>query len=208
MKPVRLAFLFALALTLPAAAQAPAPRIKGRIVDFDGLTFHLAPEKGPSLAIRLQAHTQFMVMEKRTIAALKVGSYAGATVSDTSGTLTAEEVHLYPDSMRGSSEGRVALGGNRSVVSGAVTAVAPGGVTLFYRGGGMEAGVCQGRANPSSPSPACTGDAAIHVPADAVITALVPADKRMLVVGAVATVTVETDAKGVRSTPGVILEKP
>jgi len=148
-------------------------------------------------------------MEKRTSAALKVGSYAGATVAaDAGGTLTADEVHLYPDTMRGSSEGRVAVGGNHAVVSGVVTAAAPDGITLFYRGGGTQAGVCQGRANPASPSPACTGDAVIHIPAGAPITALVPADKRMLVVGAIATVTVETDAKGARSTPGLILEKP
>jgi hypothetical protein len=30
----------------------------------------------------------------------------------------------------------------------------------------------------------------------------------MLVVGATATVTIDTDAKGARSTPGLILEKP
>jgi hypothetical protein len=48
----------------------------------------------------------------------------------------------------------------------------------------------------------------IRVPAEARVTALVPADRRLLVPGAIATVTVETDAKGARSTPGLILEKP
>ena len=66
MNRLPLVFLFAFALAVSAAAQAPLPRVKGKIVDFDGLTFHLAPEKGPQLAIRLQAKTQFMTMSRRT----------------------------------------------------------------------------------------------------------------------------------------------
>jgi hypothetical protein len=205
-----LLFCLGLAFVAPmplAWAQGELPRIKGRIVDFDGLTFHLAPEKGPQLAIRLQAKTLFMSLEKRTLSAFKVGAYAGATTTQTEGGLVADEVHIYPDAMRGSSEGRINLGGNRQVVSGAVTANGNGTLTLFYRGSRLEGGVCLGRAGPAA-SPACTADPVIHVPAQARVTALVPADRRLLVPGAIATVTVETDAKGARSTPGLILEKP
>jgi hypothetical protein len=213
MKTAPLALLFTLALALPGLmstvwAQGTMPRIKGRIVDFDGLTFHLAPESGPILAIRLQAHTQFMTTQKLALASISVGAYAGATVTEGDGALTAEEVHLYPDTMRGSSEGRIGLSGNRLVVTGAVTAIAPGSLTLFYRGGATVNGVCQGRAEPGAASPACSGDPVIHVPAEVPVTVLAPADRRLLVPGAIATVTVETDAKGARSTPGLILEKP
>ncbi len=209
MKPLPLVLLLALALAVPAAAQAPPSRIKGRIVDFDGLTFHLAPEKGAPLAIRLQAHTQFMTMARQKLAAVKVGAYLGATVMAADGSLTAEEVHLYPDAMRGSSEGRIALGGNRFVLTGAVTATSSSGLTLFYRGAGLNNGICDGRASaPAAGPPACTGDDVIKVPADAEVTALTPGDRRLLVAGAIATVTVETDSKGNRSTPGLILEKP
>jgi hypothetical protein len=208
MRRLSLAFLLTCVLALPAGAQDNLTRVKGHIVDFDGLTFHLAPEKGPQLAIRLQSRTQFMTTQKLALAAIKVNSYAGATVTLKDGVLTAEEVHLYPDAMRGSSEGRIALGGGRFVITGAVTAAAAGGLTLFYRGGHADGGVCLGRAGPASTGPACTADPQIHVPAEARITALAPADRRLLVAGAVATVTIETDAKGVRTTPGLILEKP
>jgi hypothetical protein len=203
-----LAVLFVFALALPAAAQGNLPRVKGRIVDFDGLTFHLAPPTGPQLAIRLQAGTQFMTMEKRTLSDIKVGAYAGTTVSDAGGTLTAEEVHLYPDVMRGSSEGRIGLGGGRFVVTGAVTVVASGSLTLFYRGAKTTNGVCLDRADPKAASPPCTADAVIRVPATARVTVLAPANRLLLVPGATATVTLETDANGSRSTPGLILEKP
>lgn len=206
MTRIILAFLM-IALVLPAVAQ-PLPRVKGKIVDFDGLTFHLAPEKGATLAIRLQARTQFMTLQKRPFSALKVGAYAGATVTDADGTLTAEEVHLYPDPMRGSSEGRIGLDGGHFVITGTVKAAASGNLTLSYRGGAMTDGVCQGRADPKATSPACTADAVIQVPAAARIAALTPADRRQLVPGATATVTIQTDAKGARSTPGLILEKP
>ncbi len=209
MKPLPLVLLLAFALTVPAAAQAPPPRVKGKIVDFDGLTFHLAPEKGAPLAIRLQAKTQFMTMSKRTLAAVTPGAYLGATVTAADGSLTAEEVHLYPDPMRGSSEGRIAQGGNRFVITGTVSAIAAGSFTLSYRGARMTNGVCDGRAAPASASPAaCTGEDVIKVPAGAAVTALTSADRKLLVPGTIATVTVETDANGNRSTPGLILEKP
>jgi len=208
MRFLPLACLLAFALALPAAAQAPPPRIKGRIVDFDGLTFHLAPENGKPLAIRLQAKTQIMTMSKRSLAAVTPGSYAGATVTAADGALRAEEVHLYPDPMRGSSEGRIALSINRFVITGTVSATAAGNFTLSYRGARMAAGTCDGRAAPGAGQPPCTAEAVITVPPEAAVTALTPADRRLLVPGAIATVTVETDTKGNRSTPGLILEKP
>ena len=134
------AFLLTCVLALPAAAQDNLPRVKGRIVDFDGLTFHLAPDKGPQLTIRLQSRTQFMTTQTLALADIKVGSYAGATVAQQDGGLIAEEVHLYPDAMRGSSEGRIALGGNRFVITGAVTAAGAGNLTLFYRGARADGG--------------------------------------------------------------------
>lgn len=208
MPRLALAFLLTFALALPAAAQGNLPRVKGKIVDFDGLTFHLAPPTGPKLAIRLEAGTQFMTMEKRTLSDIKAGAYVGATVSDAGGALTADEVHLYPDAMRGSSEGRIGLGGGRFVVTGAVTAIGAGSLTLFYRGARSANGVCLDRADPKAASPACTADAVIRVPAAARVTALTPANKLLLVPGAIATVTIQTDASGNRTTPGLILEKP
>ena len=208
MKRLLIGLLFASLLVLPALAQDNLPRLKGRIVDFDGLTFHLAPPTGPQVAIRLQARTQFMTTQKLALSAIKVGAYAGATVVQQDGVLTAEEVHLYPDLLRGSSEGRIALGNSRFVVTGAVTVTAAGSITLFYRGARADGGICLGRAGSASASPACTADPQIRIPADARVTVLAPADRRLLVPGAIATVTIETDAKGVRSTPGLLLEKP
>jgi hypothetical protein len=69
-------------------------------------------------------------------------------------------------------------------------------------------GVCLGRADPSLPSPACSADPRIAVPEATPVTALVPGDRRLLVPGAIATVSIAGDAKGVRVTPGMILEKP
>src|SRR5689334_3297362 len=111
-------------LTLPAAAQG-APRVKGRVLDFDGLTFHLAPEGGgPAIDVRLQTHTQFMTYEPRPLTAFVPGSWGGATVTMRDGALVAEEVHLFPQPLRGSGEGRLNLGNNRFVINGAVTAAA------------------------------------------------------------------------------------
>jgi hypothetical protein len=195
-------------LTLPAAAQS-VPRVKGRITAFDGLTFQLAPEGGgQTLSIRLQPRTQFMTLEPRTLAAFTPGTFAGAIVAAQEGTLVAREVHLFPEPLRGSGEGRLPQANGSAVINGAVTAAGNGRLTLFYRGGRMAGGVCLDRPDPRLPSPVCTADPVILVPRDAAVRALVPGGRPLLKEGAIATVSVETDAKGVRSTPGMILEKP
>jgi hypothetical protein len=200
--------LFLAVLTLPAAAQS-VPRVKGRITGFDGLTFQLVPESGGApLSIRLQSRTQFMTLEPRSLAIIKPGTYAGATVVMQDGMLLAQEVHLYPDALRGSGEGRLPQANGRIAINGAVTAINDGRMTLFYRGGRMANGVCLDRPDPRVPSPVCTADPVIQVPRDAAVRALVPGGRELLKAGTVATVSIETDAQGVRSTPGLILEKP
>lgn len=208
MKRIAITGLFLAVLTLPAAAQS-VPRVKGRVTGFDGLTFQLAPEGGgPPLSIRLQSRTQFMTLEPRPLAAIATGAFAGATVVLQDGALLAREVHLYPEALRGSGEGRLPQADGSAVINGAVTAIGNGRITLFYRGGRMAGGVCLDRADPRLPSPVCTADPAILVPRDAAIRALVPGGRPLLKAGVIATVSVETDAKGIRSTPGLLLEKP
>ena len=207
MRRFAIGFLLVL-MVLPAAAQV-LPRVKGSVVSFDGLTFRLAPESGgPQITVRLQARTQFMASEPTSFAAVTTGAYVAVRVVAHDGTLMAEEIQAYPAELRGSGEGRISLGENRSIISGAVTAVSARSLTLFYRGGQMANGACIGRADPSRPSPVCTGDPVIAVPTTVTVRKLVPGDRRLLVQGAIATVSLETDAKGVRSTPGLILEKP
>ncbi len=195
-------------MALPAAAQN-VPRVKGRVVSFDGLTFQLAPEGGgPQIAVRLQPRTQFMDSQPRPLSVATTGAYVSVRVIARDGALTAEEVQVYPVTLRGAGEGRLPQGEDRAVISGVVTATSNGRLTLFHRGAQMAGGTCVGRADPARPSPICTGDAVIQVPANVPVRALVPGDRRLLVAGAIATVSLETDAKGVRSTPGLILEKP
>jgi hypothetical protein len=195
-------------VALPATAQ-PLPRVKGTITAFDGLTFQLKPETGGAqIAVRLQPHTQFMTTEPRPLSAFKTGSWAAARVLVQDGTLVAEDLQLYPDGLRGSGEGRLAAGPDRFVIGGAVTASSGNAITLFYRGGRMAGGACLDRPDPARTSPVCTADPSIQVPGTAQVRALVQGDRRLLVVGAIATVSIAADAKGVRSTPGLILEKP
>jgi len=208
MKRFSLGLLLVCLMAVPVAAQG-VPRVKGRVVSFDGLTFQFAPDGGaPQFAVRLQPRTQFMESQPRSLSGVTTGSYVSVRVLAQDGALTAEEVQVYPVTLRGAGEGRLPQGADRAVISGAVTAASTGRLTLFYRGAQMTGGTCVGRADPSRPSPVCTGDAVIQIPASVPVRALVPGDRRLLVTGAIATVSLETDAKGVRSTPGLILEKP
>jgi hypothetical protein len=197
-----------LLVALASQASAQLPRIKGRVTAFDGLTFQLAPEGGgPLQSIRLLAQTQFMTTEARPLSAFRTGAWVAARVAARDGALVAEELQLYPDALRGSGEGRLGQG-DRFVINGAVTSASGNRLTLFYRGGFMAGGACLGRPDPAKPSPVCAADPVIQVPQNAMLRALVPGDRRLLVVGAIATVSVQADEKGQRTTPGLILEKP
>jgi hypothetical protein len=224
--------LIGAALLAGSAAMAqPPPRIKARLIAFDGKTLTLEPwtEKSAKtppadnkrFTVAVLPDTQYVTIEPSHFDAFKVGDYAGATASvGRGGRLRAVEVHLYPDRLRGSGEGRLpAPAAGQVILNGTLSAItvpgkSGGALTLHYRGailtGADRNAVCEGRAPPPALASAlsCKADAVIEVASDTPVTALVIGDAGLLAPGAVLTVSMAKNTDGQAVTPGVIIEKP
>lgn len=227
---VRVLLLACAALCVAAQAHAAEPvvRIKAKLMDFDGTVMRLEPvagrdgKAGDAFAAEVTPQTRYVGASPASFAAIKVGDYVGAAVSEQRrGVLRAQEVFLYADALRGSGEGRFPEG-ERIIVNGTVTAVKPtspedrqdGSFTLHYRGAlitgqGQGRTTCEGRAAPPAYASAlaCQADANIEVRPGTPISALLPGAKDLLVPGA--TVTVALTREGDKSVSlGVVVEPP
>jgi hypothetical protein len=150
---------------------------------------------------------RIVAQEKRALSDIKAGDFIGATITlAKDGSRHAQEVHLFPESLRGSGEGLFPLDGGHFMIGGAVSAVSPTTLSLDYRGG-SDAGAkdCTGRAPAAG---GCHGHADLTVAAGVPVTALVEGDTHLLVPGAVVAVSILAGAEGHPMTPGLTVEAP
>jgi hypothetical protein len=224
---------------VPAQAQA-VPRIKGTVVAFDGqvLTVQPATEANPAkpkpadatdasktdapLTVAVLPETRYVSSQAASFADLRAGGYVGAVVTERrNGRLTAQDIYLYADALRGSGEGRFAEAG-RLRVNGTLSEVkftspqdqSDGTMIVHYRGAVMNSAgqgrtICEGRAAPPAlmSALACAADAAIEVPPATPVSALTMGEQALLVPGAIVTVALARTPDGKQVTPGVIVEK-
>jgi hypothetical protein len=225
---------------VPAQAQA-VPRIKGTVVAFDGQVLTVqpaaepkpvapktatgAPDAAPAdapLVVAVLPETRYVSSQAASFADLRASGYVGAVVIERrNGRLTAQEVYLYDDALRGSGEGRFAEAG-RLRINGTLSEVkftspqdqSDGTMIVHYRGAVMNSAgqgrtVCEGRAAPPAlmSALACAADAAIEVPPTTPVSALTVGEQALLVPGAIVTVALAKTPDGKQVTPGVIVEK-
>src|SRR5579872_1559547 len=103
-------FLSCLALSSSAlcgAAMAQGvPRIKAVLQAFDGKVLTVKTADPEPMQIGLMPGARIVKQEKRALSDIKAGDFIGATIIVAKdGSRHAQEVHLLPESLRGSGEG-------------------------------------------------------------------------------------------------------
>ena len=136
-----LALTAAATLAVPALAQETV-RVRGTIERIDGSTLHVKTRDGADLKITLAEKPVFTAIIPATLADLKPGTYVGsAAMPGPDGGLSAIEVHIFPEAMRGAGEGhRPWDGGAQATMTNANVETAVAGVdgqtlTLKYKDG-------------------------------------------------------------------------
>jgi hypothetical protein len=97
---------FALVCTvLPAAAQETV-RIRGTIESVDGDVYVVKSRDGAEIKVVMTDKPLFVAIVKSSMADIKPGMFVGSTgMTQPDGTQKAIEVHIFPESMRGTGEG-------------------------------------------------------------------------------------------------------
>jgi hypothetical protein len=100
--------LGALAIIVPGdAPQAQdTVRVRGTIASIDGATYVIKARDGAELKVALADNAQIAAVVKASLADIKQGLFVGVTaVPQVDGSLSAVEVHIFPEAMRGTGEG-------------------------------------------------------------------------------------------------------
>src|SRR5262249_42060210 len=158
-----------MAASLGTAAAQNAVRIRGTIERADTPVYVIKARDGAELKVTLADNPQIAGVVKASLSDIKQGSFVGVTaMPQADGSQRALEVHIFPESMRGTGEGHYPWDlqpqstMTNANVEQAVTAVDGRTLTLKYK----------------------DGEKKIFVPADAPIVTYVPGDKSDLKAGA------------------------
>ncbi|MBL6651009.1 MAG: hypothetical protein ISP49_05405 [Reyranella sp.] len=100
-----LIFTAAAICSMPAWAQETR-RVRATIEKVDGSTLYVKTRDGEDLKITLSDKPLFVAIVPATLADLKPGTFVGsAAMPGPDGSLSAIEVHIFPEAMRGTGEG-------------------------------------------------------------------------------------------------------
>jgi hypothetical protein len=100
----RFAFAAIATIVTDAVAQQPV-RVRATIEQVDGNVLSLKARDGTPLKLVLADNAVVTAVMKRSLDDIKVGEFVGTAATLQDGTWKALEVHIFPESMRGTGEG-------------------------------------------------------------------------------------------------------
>jgi len=100
------AFILLFAVSI-AAAQAPdIVRVRGTIESADGRTLNVKGRDGAPITVKYPDDVRVIAVDRKSLADVKQGVFVGITAMPLpDGTQKAVEIHIFPESMRGTGEG-------------------------------------------------------------------------------------------------------
>jgi hypothetical protein len=103
---VLLGVISAAALAVSVSAQEKPVRVRGTIEQVDGAMMTVKARGGETLKIKMADDIRVVALVKASLADITSGSYVGSTaMPEEDGRWKAVEVHIFPESMRGTGEG-------------------------------------------------------------------------------------------------------
>ena len=189
-----------LGLGFAAAAQTVPPglpeRINGTVERFDGHTLTIYALDGRYLTIMMPDEVRIGSVADRRLTDIKPGDFVGsAAVNGRDGKLHAQEVHIFPEAMRGTGEGHRPMAGPEQTMTNAVVDRMAGTAKGDSHGGETLTLKYDG------------GEQVIEVAPDTRVVMLVPGDRTLLKPGAVVTVSALKAADGTLTARIVQAEK-
>lgn len=187
-----LASLLSIAALLAAGgfafAQAQTQKIAGEIIRVDGFMLEVRTASGQAVTVKLADNFRLSARSAADATKLAPGAYVGAmAVPQSDGTLLAREVHVFPESMRGTGEGHRAMDTEPGSTMTNATIASVGGRGAAAPSTMTNATVAQvsGASDVHSLTLAYKGgEKVVVVPENVPIVMVEPADRSLLVPGA------------------------
>ncbi|WID97956.1 hypothetical protein QO058_06840 [Bosea vestrisii] len=177
---------------LAQTPQTPQTRVRGTVERLEGQSLTVKTQEGTTTTIALAPNYSIGAVVKAAIADIKKGSFIGVGARpQAGGGLTAVQVFIFPEAMRGTGEGHKPWGVlpdstmTNATVAETVSQVEGGSVTLTYPGGEQK----------------------IAIPPEANIIMAAPAQTGDLVAGAQVAMTASREADGSLSSSRVTIAK-
>ena len=190
--PTWLLAAVAFCLGAPALAQTGAPqRINAVVASLAGDVLTVRTEDGAVMAVVLPPNVRIGAVVDRKLSDIKPGEFVGsAAVRGRDGRLHAQEVHIFPESLRGSGEGHRPMDlpeqtMTNATVDGVAEASAGRVLKLRYPG----------------------GEQSIEVGPEIRVVGMIPGDRSLLVAGAAVTIRAMRAADGGLSAVSIQAEK-
>ena len=94
------------AAPLARAQDAPPVRVRGTIERVDGAAYVIRARDGAEMKLTLAEKPSIAAVVKASLADVKQGAFVGVTaMPQADGAMSALEVHIFPEAMRGTGEG-------------------------------------------------------------------------------------------------------
>jgi len=129
-------------LTISATANAQTTRLRGTVETVSGESLTMRAQDGEQASVRLKAPFEITALVKAQLSDIKPGLFIGvAAVPDGGSALKAMEVHIFPETMRGTGEGSrpFDLAPQSSMTNGNISAqvdtIDGPKLTVAYKGG-------------------------------------------------------------------------
>jgi len=129
-------------LAASASAQDKPVRVRGTVEAVDGQMLSIKTRDGSDLKVKMADNVNVVALVKASMADIKPGSFVGSTaMPEQDGSWKAVEVHIFPESMRGTGEGdrpydyKPKSTMTNGTVGDAVTKVSGSSMTLKYKEG-------------------------------------------------------------------------
>lgn len=192
-----LAGVLVAALALPVAAQNPPDstpaRIRGTVEKLNDQTLTVTSRDGQTLSVALAPNFTVLGVVAKSMADIKPGDYVASTsVKGPDGKLTAIEVHIFPENLRGVAEGQfpwdLVPGSVMTNATVAQVSAAPQGqvIKVTYKGG---------------------SEAEVTIPPSIPVVGYVPADAALLTPGAAVFIVAQKKSDGSLTASRVTAEK-
>jgi hypothetical protein len=186
-------------LPAPLLAQNAQVRFRGIIASFDGTTLVVQTPDGKTTSVTVHADVRINANGKAKLSDIKPGDFVGSTADKGSdGKLHAEEVHIFPEAMRGTGEGHRPMGPNpnRSMTNGTVAMNDPEARTMTN--GTLSA--ASGTGSVTLTVHYKEGDQMIEVAPDTPVVTIIPGDRTLLKPGATVSVVAAQKDSGLTAT--------